>query len=130
MNRLAALALAFATLAAPAFASAAPAKAPTARHEKHDKKFPMKAEEFKKHIEGPITKARARMEEHITKKSLPEDKAKEVRAKFDAGVTAVQKEVERVSADGTVTKEEAHEVHAAMKALHPGGHGHKKHDKK
>jgi hypothetical protein len=130
MNRLAALVLAFATLAVPVLASAAPAQAPAARHEKNDKKFPMKAEDFKKHAENMISKSRTRMEEHITKKSVPDDKAKEIRAKFDAGVALVQKEVERVCADGTVTKDEAREVHTAMKALHAGGHGHKKSAKK
>jgi hypothetical protein len=56
---------------------------------------------------------------------LDAEKAKELRARFDAGAAKVNAEVAKATADGTVTKEEAKDVFAAMRAMHPGKHAHK-----
>jgi ElaB/YqjD/DUF883 family membrane-anchored ribosome-binding protein len=133
MSRFATLALAAAlsTFAVPALA--ATVREPVAGvHEakgKNEKKFPMAAEEFKKHFAHRTEKARARMEEHISKGNLSKEKAEEVRAKFNAAVTKVSEKVDAVCADGTVTKEEAHEVKALAKSLMPHHGGHKHGDK-
>jgi len=115
MNRFfAALALSL-SLVSSSVALAAPAQKPAAaKHQgkgDHDKKFPMKADEFRQHVAGRVTKAREHMEKRISTRNVPEDKAKEIRAKFDAGVAVLNQKVEAVCADGTVTKEEAKEVH-------------------
>lgn len=92
---------------------------------KGGKSFPMPAAQFKEHVAAHQAKARQHMEQRASK--LDASQAKELRAKFDARTAAVNAEVAKVIADGTVTKDEAHAVRAA------GGHGHgdcKKGDKK
>ena len=120
----------FVTLAAlvaiPVTAFAEPAKTET--EAKGKPSFPMPATAFKQKVDGRITKARARMEQRASKMST--DEAKQLRAKFDAGVVKVNQEVAKATADGTVTKEEAKSVRDAAKAVmgHKGKHG--KHAKK
>ncbi len=129
MNRIvAALALSLSVAFSSALALAAPPQHDrAARHQDGDKQFPMKAETFRAHVTGRVAKAREKMEEHLTKKSVPEDKAKEIRAKFDLGVARLNEKVDQVCADGTVTKEEAEEVHAFVKQMIQH---HKEHGKK
>lgn len=78
--------------------------------------FPVPAATYKQHVE----QRQAKMKEHMEKKiaSMPAAEQKEARAKMDAKVAAVNAEVAKVIADGTVTKEEADKVRAAG-----GGHG-------
>jgi len=73
--------------------------------------FPVPAATFQQHVAEHVAKARARMEERASK--LPADQAKELRAKFEAGVAAQNAEVAKAIADGTVTKDEAKAVRAA-----------------
>ena len=80
--------------------------------------FPIPAAQFKQHVDARIAKAREHMEERASK--LPADQAKDLRAKFEAGVVAQNAEVAKAIADGTVTKEEAKAVRAAGPR---GGHG-------
>jgi hypothetical protein len=89
--------------------------------------FPMTAAEFKAKVDGKIAKAKTRMEERAAKMSAEE--AKQLRAKFDAGVAKVNAELAKATADGTVTKDEAKDVRRAAKEIR-GGHGHKKHAKR
>lgn len=112
-------------LAVPAFAETATA-AKHAVHEegahgKHDKKFPMPGAEFKAHVDQRIAKGRQHLETRIA--SLPADKQKEARDKFNAGVAAVNAEVGRAIADNVVTKDEATKVRDLAKQLR-GAHGH------
>lgn len=120
-----ALVASFASLVAvPAFAETpATAKAaPAADAGKHAKKFPMAGAEFKSKVDQRVAKARQHMETRIG--SLPADKQKEARDKFNAGVSAVNAEVQRAVADNVVTKDEAKKVHETSRALGGGGHGH------
>lgn len=119
--------------AAPAFAETkeapAAAHAPRgeagARHGEHGKKFPMAGAEFKQNVEKRIATARQHLESRIG--SLPADKQKEARDKFNAGVSAVNAEVGRAVADNVVTKEEAKKVRELARSLRGGhGHGHQK----
>lgn len=120
--------------AAPAFAETkeapAAAHAPRgeagARHGEHGKKFPMAGAEFKQNVEKRIATARQHLESRIG--SLPADKQKEARDKFNAGVSAVNAEVGRAVADNVVTKEEAKKVRELARSLR-GGHGHGHHQK-
>jgi hypothetical protein len=97
-------------------AAAAPAFADDKGHDQAQ--FPMPAAQFKQHVE----QRQAKMKEHFEKKiaSLPTDKQKEARARMDAKVAAVNAEVAKAIADGTVTKDEAAAVRAAGGG---GGHG-------
>jgi len=91
-------------LAVPAFAD--DAKKPS---------FPMPAAAYKQHVDAK----QAKMREHVEKRlsQLPADEAKEKRAKLDAKLAAMNAEVAKATADGTVTADEAKAVRAA------GGHG-------
>lgn len=137
MNRIvAALALAFSLSSLSAVAVAAPPKDVAAKHQKGEKgkgkrdgkQFPMKADEYKKHIAERTAKAREMLEKHISKKNAGADKAKEMREKFNATVARVNKKVDEVTADGTVSKEEAKEVRDIFQEAR--GHHGKKHGKK
>ena len=124
---LAAVTLCLATLvAAPTFAFAAPTAADTTtkthRAEKDKAQYPMPAAAYQQKVNERMAKARTRMEKYAAK--LDAEKAKEVRAKFDAGVANVNAEVAKATADGTVTKEEAQKVREAVRAMHPHGGKH------
>lgn len=84
--------------------------------------FPIPAATFQQHVDAHTTKARARMEERASK--LDANQAKELRAKFEAGVNAQNAEVAKAIADGTVTKDEAKAVRAAGPRGGHGGGGH------
>lgn len=120
-SKIIAIGLVLGTLiAVPAFAAPAQGGA-ASRGEKGEKiAFPVPAATFKQHVDARMAKARAHMEERASK--LPADQAKELRAKFEAGAAAMNAEVAKAVADGTVTKEEAQAVRAA--GPHRGGGGH------
>jgi hypothetical protein len=102
--------------------AAAPAMA--GEHEKAN--YPMPAAAFKQKVDGKQAKAREHMEKRAAK--LAPEQAKELRAKFDAGTAKINAEVDKVTADGTVTKEEAGAVRQIAKEVR--GHHHGKHGKK
>jgi hypothetical protein len=77
--------------------------------------FPMPAAQFKAKVDARMQKARAHMEERVSK--LPANEAQAERARFDQKVAAVNAEVAKATADGTVTKEEAR----AVRAVSPHG---------
>ena len=111
---------------APVFAAA-----PALAGEKHDKaSFPMPAAAFKQKVDARQAKARERMEKRAS--TLSAEQAKELRAKFDAGLAKINAEVAKAVADGTVTKEEATAVRQVAKEGrgHGHGHGHGKHAKR
>lgn len=95
----------------------------------HAKKFPMAGAEFKTKLDGRMAKARQRLETRIA--SLPADKQREARDRFNAAVATVNAEVTRAVADNVVTKEEAKAVRETTRALRPagaqGGGGHRGH---
>jgi hypothetical protein len=130
---LAAVAVTLATLVAvPAFA--APEKAPArsgaqvarshrADGERQKPTFPIPAATFKQKTDARLAKAREHMEKRAAK--LGAEEAKALRAKFDAGSAAVNQEVAKAIADGSVTKDEAKSVFKAMREMRgKRGHGH------
>ncbi len=96
-----------------ALAAAAPAFADDKAPDRHPS-FPMPAATFKQHIDAKQAKMRQHAEKRIAQ--LPADQQKDARAKLDAKLAAMNAEVAKAIADGTVTKNEAHAVRAA------GGH--------
>ena len=122
-SKIVAVSLLLGTLiAVPAFAAPAQGSAPARGHRAEGERlaFPVAAATFKQHVDARMVKARSHMEERASK--LPADQAKELRAKFEALATAMNAEVAKAIADGTVTKEEAQAVRAA--GPHRGGGGH------
>jgi hypothetical protein len=94
-----------------------PARAPAGVTDDREPKFPMTAADYRERMSRHIEKARARMEEHITARQLPQDKADEIRARFRGAVAKINAKVNEVCADGTVTKEEADAVHELSRSL-------------
>lgn len=100
------------------------AAAPAMAGEKDGKEkvsFPMPAAAFKAKIDAKQAKAREHMEKRAA--TLNAEQAKELRAKFDAGTAKVNAEVAKVTADGTVTKDEAKEVRKVAHEARGGHHG-------
>jgi len=75
-------------------------------------------------IKANASKHKAMSYGHMEKRAatLTADQAKELRAKFDAGVAKVNAEVAKAVADGTVTKDEAEAVRKVAREAH-GHHG-------
>jgi hypothetical protein len=86
--------------------------------DEHAKRFPMPAAEFQEHVDARIQRARARLENAIAEKSLPDDQANALRAHLDTVVANVKVEVQKAVADGVVTLDEAKAVHAVSRELH------------
>lgn len=130
MRSIVAIAVALSLAVSSGAAFAAPGKGAEARTEarhgdKHANAFPMPAAAFKQKVDARIARARTHMESRAAK--LPADQAKDLRAKFDAGVAKVNAEVAKATADGTVTKDEAKAVRKVAREV-KGSHG--KHAKK
>ncbi len=129
LTRFAALAATLSLTLVAATASAEGAQAPSSHARiadggAHGKKFPMAGAEFKQKVDQRIVTARQKLETRIA--SLPADKQKEIRDKFNAGVQVVNAEVARAVADNVVTKDEAKKVRETARALRPaGGAGHR-----
>ena len=104
------LALVFAAALVPATALAG---GPEGRHggKDHEAAFPMKGAEFMSKVDARIQKTRTKVSEAVTKKNLPEATKKQVMAEVDAGAAKVRAAATKAAADGTVTKEEAKQVH-------------------
>ena len=82
----------------------------------------MPAATFKANVEKRIEKGRERITERMAKKNVPADKQNVILTKYDAGAAKVIVEVDKVGADGTVTKQEAAQVRALARSLR--GHKH------
>lgn len=136
MIRNIALGLSLTLAAAPAMASPRDGQG-ASQHRKHPrgeegekKAFPMPADEFRKLAEGRIEKVRQRLEAHISDKKLDDEKARQLRERFAAGAAKVRAEIDKVCEDGTVTREEAHQVRELARSMAPRhGEGHGKHKK-
>lgn len=127
--RSVALALSFAIAAAPAVALAegngrpAPAEkggqhGKDGKHEgKGERHFPIEAKKFNEAVEARISKMRSRVEQAMEKRGVPEATRAQVRKELDLSAAAVREVAKRVSADGTVTKEEAKEVRKVAKEV-------------
>ena len=116
--RLAAALVAAATFAVPmtSFADEKPASAPTeARHEhggahhgsKDKAQFPMKADEFRVMVEKKIEKIKARVEKGMDQHKVSAAQRTVIAKAVDDAAKQVRGAVDKASADGTVTKEEA-----------------------
>jgi len=116
--------------ALPAFAFAdgnttQPAPKGHVREGKEKAQFPMAAADFKARIDTHISKNREKIVARMTAKNVPADKQEKVLAKFDEGTQTIMAEVDKVCADGTVTKEEAKQVAEVARTVRGHHKGHK-----
>lgn len=117
MNRFAAFATALVLATVSGLALADGADKPACKH--GDAKFPATATEFRAKVQAREARGRARVEQHIAKAQLPAAEADRIRATFEAGAAKVRAKLDAVCADGTVTKEEAHELRAVAREAMP-----------
>ncbi len=80
------------------------------------KNFPMKAEDFRKRVDGRLVKAREKLAAALEKRKVSDDQRKAALKRFDDGAVKVRAAADRAGKDGTVTLEEAKEVRAVAKA--------------
>lgn len=85
---------------------------------RHDKPaFPMKAEEFRKMVEQRVERIKSHIERAMSKHSLPAPQRAEVNKAVDTAVKEVHGAVDKVTADGVVTRDEAKQVKAIANQL-------------
>jgi Spy/CpxP family protein refolding chaperone len=120
-----ALALAFALGASPALADGGntgnadgPRQGPEhgkrghrkGHHGDFDQQFPMKADAFREIVDRRLAKAESRMDKMFEAHKVPEAVRALVKKDFADGATLVRALAAKVSTDGTVTRDEGHEV--------------------
>jgi hypothetical protein len=106
--------IASALIAASAFAfplsAMAEVRAPEGHHSRHDTTFPMKAEAYKKLVDGRIEKLKGHLEQGLEKRSLSSEQKSEIEKSMDGAIKELHAAVDKVSADGTVTRDEAKHI--------------------
>lgn len=99
-------------IAASAFVLPASAMAENkASHGKHqDSAFPMKADLFKKLVEGKIDKMKGHFDKGVSKRSLSHEQKTEITKSLEGALKDLHSAVDKVSSDGVVTKDEAKQI--------------------
>jgi hypothetical protein len=78
---------------------------------RHDRAiFPMKSDEFRKIVEKRIERMKTHIERSMTKHNLPVPARAEVNRTVDTAVKDIHAMVDKVAADGMVTKDEAKQL--------------------
>lgn len=106
--------IASALVAASAFllplSAMAETKAPVGHHHKDESAYPMKAEPFKKMVDSRIDRLKGHMEHSLDKRSLSSEQKAEIEKSFDGALKELHSAVEKVGADGVVTRDEAKQI--------------------
>jgi hypothetical protein len=112
LARIASALIAASTLVVFPLSARAETKAPAAHHEHthHDSAFPMKAETFKKLVEGRVDRLKGHLEQGLSHRSLSAEQKAEIEKSMDGAVKELHAAVDKVSADGSVTREEAKQI--------------------
>src|SRR5512141_74746 len=85
-------------------------KAPAGHHARHESAFPMKAELFKKLVDGKIEKMKGHFERGVAKRSLSHEQKSEIDKSLDGALKDLHSAVDKVSSDGVVTNDEAKQI--------------------
>jgi uncharacterized protein YajQ (UPF0234 family) len=99
------------------FSAAAETKAPPAAHHAQESAYPMKAETFKKLVDGRLDRLKAHLEQGLAKRSLSSEQKAEIEKAMDGAVKELHSAVDKVGADGTVSREEAKQIKALSETL-------------
>jgi len=108
--------IASALIAASAFvfplSAMAETKAPAGHHvHAHaESAFPMKAEAFKKLVDSKVERIKSHMERGLSKRSLSHEQKAELDKSLEGALKDLHVAVEKVGADGVVTKDEAKQI--------------------
>ena len=85
-------------------------KAPAGHHNHHESAFPMKAEAFKKLVDGRVDRLKGHLEEGLSKRSLSSEQKADIEKSMDGALKELRGAVEKVGADGVVTRDEARQI--------------------
>ena len=106
--------IASALIAASAFAfplsAMAAVRAPEGHHSRHETSFPMKAEAYKKLVDGRIEKLKGHLEQGLEKRSLSSEQKADIEKSMGSAIKQLHAAVDKVGADGTVTRDEAKQI--------------------
>jgi hypothetical protein len=106
--------IASALIAASAFllplSAMAETKAPAGHRHKDDSAYPMKAESFKKMVDSRIDRLKGHMDHSLEKRSLSSEQKSEIEKSFEGALKDLHSAVDKVSADGVVTRDEAKHI--------------------
>jgi len=110
LAHLASALLAAATFVLPLTAMAE-TKAPAGHHHaKHESGFPMKADSFKKMVDGNIEKLKGHFDRGAKKRSLSHGQKAEIDKSLESALKDLHAAVDKVSSDGVVTKDESKQI--------------------
>jgi hypothetical protein len=109
--RIASALIAVAALAFPLTAQAE-TRAPQGHHDPHEAAYPMKAESFKKMVDGRVDHLKGHLAQGLSKRSLSPEQKSEIDKAMDSAVKELHAAVDKVSADGVVTRDEAKQIKA------------------
>src|SRR5262245_30095192 len=118
LTRIASALLAAAALVFP-FSSARAENRPPAphHHAKQESAFPLKAEAYKKLVDSQIGQLKGHMSKGLQKRSLSHGQKSEIEKAMDGALDELHAAVEKVSADGMVTRDEANKTKALSDKL-------------
>ncbi|APR84639.1 Hypothetical protein A7982_09988 [Minicystis rosea] len=109
LAHLASVFIAATALVLPASAMAE-TKTPAGHHGHKESGFPMKAEAYKKLVESKIDKMKGHFDKGVSKRSLSHEQKAEIDKSLEGALKELHSAVDKVSADGVVTKDEAKHV--------------------
>jgi hypothetical protein len=109
LARIASALIAVAALVVPCTARAE-SRPPEGHHHRREIAYPMKAETFKKMVDGRADRLKGHLEKGLEKRSLSPDQKAEIEKAMDAALKELRAAVDKVSADGVVTRDEAKQI--------------------
>jgi hypothetical protein len=111
MTTLARIASALIAASALAFPFRAHAESrPPQGHHHHESAYPMKAETFKKLVDGRVDRLKGHMEKGLEKRSLSPEQKAEIEKAMDGAIKELHAAVDKVTNDGVVTRDEAKQI--------------------
>ena len=85
-------------------------KTPAGHHGHHESAYPMKAESFKKLVDSRVEHLKGHLEQGLSKRSLSPEQKAAIEKSMDGAVKQLHAAVDKVSADGLVTRDEAKQI--------------------
>ena len=112
MTTLARIASALIAAAALVFPLTAQAeiKTPAGHHKAQDSACPMKADAFKKLVDGRVDRLKGHMGHSLSKRSLSPEQRSEIEKTMDGAIKELHAAVDKVASDGVVTRDEAKHI--------------------
>ncbi len=91
-------------------AAMAETRTPAGHHGHQEGAYPMKAESFKKLVDSRVDHLKGHLEQGLEKRSLSPEQKAAIEKTMDGAVKQLHAAVDKVSADGTVTRDEAKQI--------------------